>query len=71
MADPALFLGGGANSQSGCANLLFWKFLAENRLKMKEFGLWGHASLAPPPLDPPVLYISTASYTLRAFSRKP
>ena len=26
------------NSQSGCANLLFCVFLAENTMKMKEFG---------------------------------
>ena len=40
----------GAISQSGFANL----FLAENCMKMKEFGPpGGRASLAPP-LDPPL-----------------
>ena len=29
---------GSANSKSGCANLLFYKFLAKNCVKMKEFG---------------------------------
>ena len=33
--------GGGANSQSGCANLLFCKFFAENCMKMKESGPGG------------------------------
>ena len=43
---------GGANSQSGCANLFF---SAENCMKMKEFGPPGvRASLAPP-LDPPLV----------------
>ena len=28
----------GANSQSGCANLLFCKFFVENCMRMKEFG---------------------------------
>ena len=38
-----------ANSQSGCANLLFCIFFAENGLKMKEFGSRrGRVSLAPP-----------------------
>ena len=47
VADP----GGGGNSQSGCANLLFCKFVAENCMKMKEFGpRGGHASLTTPPL---------------------
>ena len=32
------FLRRGANSQNGCANLLFCKSLAENCTKMKEFG---------------------------------
>ena len=36
---------GGANSQSGCANLFF---SAENCMKMKEFRPRGRASLAPP-----------------------
>ena len=29
---------GSANSKSGCANLLFCKFVVENCMKMKEFG---------------------------------
>ena len=42
------FLEGGANSQSGCANLIFYNFLAENCKKMKEFGpRRGRPSLAP------------------------
>ena len=41
--DPPLwwiqdFPEGDANSQSGCANLLFCKFFAENSMKMNEFG---------------------------------
>ena len=43
--EPRIFLGGGANSQSGCANLVF----AENCMKTKEFGSpGGRASLTPP-----------------------
>ena len=39
----------GANSQSGCANLLFCKLFAENCMKMKEFGSQdGRVSLVPP-----------------------
>ena len=40
---------GASNSQSGCANLLFCRFCAENCIKMKEFGHHGRggASLAP------------------------
>ena len=38
----------GTNSQSGCANLLFYNFFAENCIKMKEFGTRrGRPSLAP------------------------
>ena len=33
-----IFLKGDANSQIGCANLLFCKYFAENSLKMKELG---------------------------------
>ena len=32
---------GGASSQSGCTNWLFCKFLAENGMKMEEFGPGG------------------------------
>ena len=41
----------GANSLSGCANLLFCKFFGENYMKMKEFGPQRRrgSSLAPPP----------------------
>ena len=41
------FLRGG-NSQSGCANLLFFKFVAENCMKMKEFGPLGACPWCPP-----------------------
>ena len=36
VADPGFSRGGGANSQSRCANLLY--YIAENYMKMKEFG---------------------------------
>ena len=39
---------GGANSQSGCSNLLFCNFFVENCMKMKEFGSRGVISLVPP-----------------------
>ena len=38
MTDPDFSRGGGANYQTGCSNLLFSKTVAENCLKMKEFG---------------------------------
>ena len=41
----------GANSQSGCANLLFCKFFAENCRKMKEFG---PEARVPEPPHPPI-----------------
>ena len=56
--DPAFFLGwgGDTNSQSGCANLIFYNFFAENCMKMKEFG--PDREKAPgmphPRLDPPM-----------------
>ena len=47
---------GGTNSQRGCANLLFCKFLAENCIKMKEFGPQGRGALLwCSPLDPPMI----------------
>ena len=52
VADPWFSWGGGANSQMGCANLLFCNCFAENCMKMKEFGPLGHVSLAPPPPPP-------------------
>ena len=39
---------GGANSQRRCANLLFCKFVAENCMKMKEFGPLGACPWCPP-----------------------
>ena len=45
---------GGANPQSGCANLLFRKFFAENCMKMKEFGPRGGAHVPGAPLDPQI-----------------
>ena len=60
VADPG-FSQGGANSQSGCANLFF---SAKNCMKMKELRPpGGHASLAPP-LDPP---LSQATFPLLNF----
>ena len=49
----------GANSQSGCANLLFCKFFAENCMKMKEIGPQGGggARVHAPSLDPSVLSV--------------
>ena len=38
VAYPGFSWSGCANSQDGCANLLFCNFLAENCIKMKEFG---------------------------------
>ena len=49
MADPGFSPGGGPTPKLG----LFYKFFAENCMKMKEFGPRGGASLAPP-LDPPM-----------------
>ena len=46
MADPGFPRG--HQHPRRCANLLFCKFFAENCMKMKEFGLRGRASLAPP-----------------------
>ena len=58
--------GGGANSQSGCANLFFW---AENCMKLKEFGPPG-ASLALP-LDPPLIcYAMDFTYYLKLHLQK-
>ena len=48
---------GSANSQSGCANLLFCNYFAENCMKMKEFGPRGITSLAPPWIRQWFLYI--------------
>ena len=46
-----LFLWGGCvNSQSGCASLLFCKFLAENWMKMKELGSRGGTRILGNPL---------------------
>ena len=42
--------GGDANSQKGCANLLFCKNFAEKCMKTKEFGSKGYAPGTP--LDP-------------------
>ena len=58
MMDP-----GGANSQSGCANLLFCKFVAENCMKMKEFEpREGHASLTTP-LDLPMDTVNYCAFS--------
>ena len=44
-----IFLRWGANSQSGCTNLLFCEFFAKNCMKMKQFGPRGdHVNGAPP-----------------------
>ena len=43
-----IFLRECTNSQSGCANLLFCNFFAENCMRMKEFGTGGHTFLVPP-----------------------
>ena len=46
---------GGTNSQGGHEKLLFGHIFLKNFMKMKEIGpRWGCASLAPPPLDPPI-----------------
>ena len=47
VADPR-FSSGGANSQSGCANLLFCKFFAESCMKMKDLDPGNR----PPPRSP-------------------
>ena len=44
----------GANSQSGCDNLLFRNFFAEHCKKMKEFGPQGGRESLAPPLDMPM-----------------
>ena len=50
VADPGFSFVGGTNYQSGCANLLFYKFFAEkNCMKMKEFGPRGSSLATPPP----------------------
>ena len=43
---------GGANSQIGCANLLFYNFFAENCIKMTEFE--PGACIPGIPLNPPI-----------------
>ena len=49
MADPG-FYRGASNSQSGCANLLFCNFFAENYMKMKEIASrGGMLPWSPPP----------------------
>ena len=54
VVDPGFPRGGGANPQSGGANLLFGQNSPKNCIKMKDFGPGqGHASLAFP-LDPPM-----------------
>ena len=40
-----------ANSQSWCANLLFYKFFARNCMKMKEFWISRRACIPGGPLD--------------------
>ena len=47
--------GGGTNSKSGCVNLLFCKFSAQNCMKMWEFGPGGSVPAAP--LDPPMSFL--------------
>ena len=53
VADPG-FPRDGANSQSGCANLLFY-FEAEKCIKMKKFGSRARAH----PLDPPMVSVAS------------
>ena len=66
VADPG-FSWGGANCQCVCANLLFCNFfLAENCMKMKEFGPWTGRVLAPL-MDPPMI---TFNWTLRSDSEE-
>ena len=54
VADPGFPRGGGANSQSGGANLLFGQHFPENCMKMKEFGPTGGARVPGAPLDTPM-----------------
>ena len=63
---------GGANSQSGFANLLFCKFFAENCMGMKEFGPWRPppptSDLPMPPMENPgsapvVIFLFSVKYS--------
>ena len=61
VADPGFSRGGALTPKSA---IIFLFFFAENCMKMKEFGSPGRrASLAPPPLDPPMEIM--ASYDLK------
>ena len=57
VADPGFLRGGAAYLQGGGANLLFGQKFSENCMKIKECrpGGGGRASLAPRPLDPPMV----------------
>ena len=59
------FPGGCANSQNGCANLLFCNFFAENCMKMKEFGP-GVGRVPGAPLDPPLNGNKLGKFSLNA-----
>ena len=55
VADPGFPRRGGANFQSGGANLLFGQIFTQNCMKMKEFGpRGGGARPWRHPLDPPM-----------------
>ena len=57
--ESRIFLAGGPTHKSGCTNLLFCKFFAENCMKMKEIGPQGGggARVHAPSLDPSVLSV--------------
>ena len=57
VADPGFPRGGGANSPGGGANIRFCHIFPKTAWNWKNLGPRGRgrASLAPPPLDPPLL----------------
>ena len=67
VTEPGLSLGGCTNSHSGCANLLFRIFWAENCTKMKELGPRG-GGISGAPLDHPMIHLVLFLHLFLSFS---
>ena len=67
--DPGFPRVRGTNSQSGCVNQLFSTFLAENCMKMKEFGPEEGCAFPAPPLGSANGHCYPGSAPLREFYR--